>query len=231
MSIRGLPLVSSYFLVLYMFYYLIAGANSFSSASEGLSRRNWFDKCAGVVGTGFVVLFPESAHANNKLTLFEDTKHGFSMQVPSEWSYSEQNMPYPDRRTIKFWTDPTDSNTFLFIAYTPLRDDFTSLGSFGSVDQVAYQTILPKGKLAGENVEASMLSASSAKQAYFFDYKQLVPNIQPETHFRTIFTLQQGATGGAGAVLVSITAQTTEKRYQEELKDMFDSIITSYTRG
>jgi hypothetical protein len=75
-----------------------------------------------------------------------------------------------------------------------------------------------------------MLSATSAKQAYIFDYVQKVGNIQPETHYRTVFTLQQGATGGAGAVLVTITAQTPEARYSS-VKTTLDEIINSYGKN
>jgi hypothetical protein len=71
-----------------------------------------------------------------------------------------------------------------------------------------------------------MLSAESKKQAYFFDYVTKVPN-QPETHFRTIFSLATAAAGGAGNVLVSITAQTPESEY-EAMKPLFDKIIDSY---
>jgi hypothetical protein len=39
--------------------------------------------------------------------------------------------------------------------------------------------------------------------------------------------LVQGATGGAGSVLVTITIQTTEDRYEMQ-KDMFDKVIDSY---
>ena len=76
-----------------------------------------------------------------------------------------------------------------------------------------------------------MLSASAEKQAYFFDYRQAA-NQLPLTHFRTIFTLQQGATGGAGAVLVTVTAQTPETRYVgEDLQSLFDQVIDSYGKN
>ena len=41
----------------------------------------------------------------------------------------------------------------------------------------------------------------------------------------------QGATGGAGAVLVTITAQTLESRYDAETKAMFDEIMNSYGKA
>ena len=50
-----------------------------------------------------------------------------------------------------------------------------------------------------------------------------------QTHFRTIFSLTQGATGGAGAVLVTLTAQTPESRYGN-MKSLFDEIVDSYRK-
>jgi hypothetical protein len=75
-------------------------------------------------------------------------------------------------------------------------------------------------------VTSKMLSAESKKQAYFFDYITKVPD-QPETHYRTIFSLATAAAGGAGNVLVSITAQALVSDY-EEMKPLFDRIIDSY---
>lgn len=93
--------------------------------------------------------------------------------------------------------------------------------------QVAQATILPKSTLAGkDDIESKMLSAESKRSAYFFDYYVKTPS-QPQTRFRTIFSLAAGATGGAGSVLVSVTAQTPEADY-ESLKPLFDEIIESY---
>jgi hypothetical protein len=94
---------------------------------------------------------------------------------------------------------------------------------------VAAQTILPKGELAGAEGTSQMISAKSEKQAYIFDYTQNVPPL-PETHIKTIFSLAQGATGGAGAVLVTITVQTPQSRY-EELKPTMEAIIQSYGKS
>ena len=194
-----------------------------------VDRRGWLGgvATAATAAVAAVGMPAMAVAATSKLTTFEDPKNGFSIQVPADWVESVRALP--DRRTIRFWADPADGQTFVFIAYTPVRDDFTSLGSFGSVETVADQTILPKGELMGVQSESKMFSAVSEKQAYVFDYQQSVPDVQPMTHFRTIFTLQPGATGGAGSVLVSITAQTPETRY-EALKPMFDDIISSYAK-
>ena len=71
-----------------------------------------------------------------------------------------------------------------------------------------------------------MLNAVALKKAYFFDYVQEVPS-QPKTHFRTIFSLASGATGGAGSLLVSITVQTPEENYQL-MEPLFTKILDSY---
>jgi hypothetical protein len=163
-------------------------------------------------------------------SVYNDEIHGFSIQVPASWTFSSQTLA--DRRRISIWKDPDDQSgqTVVFVAYTPVRDDFTSISSFGSVDQVAAQTILPKGQLAGVDVSSDLLSASVKNQAYYFDYTQTVPDVQPLTHVRAIFSLQQGATGGAGAVLVTVTAQAPEELYQRK-KDVFDRIVSSYGKA
>ena len=88
-------------------------------------------------------------------------------------------------------------------------------------------TILPKAELAAkQNIQSEMLSSVAKKQAYFFDYVQEIPS-QPKTHFNTIFSLAKEATGGAGNVLVSITAQTPEADY-DSMKPLFTEILDSY---
>eukprot|EP00568_Trieres_chinensis_P001823 CAMPEP_0183305276 /NCGR_PEP_ID=MMETSP0160_2-20130417/10070_1 /TAXON_ID=2839 ORGANISM="Odontella Sinensis, Strain Grunow 1884" /NCGR_SAMPLE_ID=MMETSP0160_2 /ASSEMBLY_ACC=CAM_ASM_000250 /LENGTH=271 /DNA_ID=CAMNT_0025468453 /DNA_START=122 /DNA_END=937 /DNA_ORIENTATION=- len=168
-----------------------------------------------------------AADVPTKFDTFADEDCGFQISVPSSWEKSVQKLS--DRRKIVFYVDPesgADDKTLFFAAYTPVRDDFTGLGSFGSVDQVAQMFILPKGELAGEETESKMISAESKKNAYIFDYISKVPQ-QPKRHFRTIFSLANGATGGAGGVLVTVTAQTPESRY-DEMKPVFDEIIDSY---
>jgi hypothetical protein len=202
-----------------------------SSLSSMSTRRQWLAK--SLVAVPAVAFFSSSAAAaapaSAKFDTYNDPTHGFSMQVPADWTKSEQTLP--DRRKILLWTDPTDSSTLVFIAYTAVRDDYTSLASFGTVDQVAAQTILPKGEMMGATkVQAEMLSAVSKGQAYQFDYKQCIPGVQPATHYRSIFSLQQGATGGAGAVLVTVTAQTPEERYAG-MQPTLQAIVDSYGKA
>jgi len=160
--------------------------------------------------------------------MYTDETAGFEVKTPSGWQKSEQSLP--DRRKIILFVNDNDASStnkdLMFIAYTPVRDDFTTLSSFGSVDQVGQMTILPKGQIMGENSESKMLNSESKKNSYYFDYVTKTTD-QPKRHFKTIFTLIQGGTGGAGSVLVTITVQTTDDRY-EALKGTFDEVIESY---
>lgn len=191
-----------------------------------------------------------AADETAKLETYEDTDFNFRVQFPSSWTNTVQDLS--GRRKGIFYTDPNSKDpetdtieTLGFIAFTPLRDDFTGLGSFGSVDNVAQTVILPKGELAGQNDKGSkMLSAESKKNAYYFDYvtTPVVP-VEPGTsstaggaavltktlkqqHFRTIFTMLP-LKNSAGLTLVTITLQTTEERYGD-LKGVFDQVIDSY---
>ena len=196
------------------------------------SRRNFLGKAAAaaIAGSTTALLLPtQPAYAAAaELNSIEDPANGFKVSVPKSWTKSSQSLP--DRRKIDLYFDESapssEDKTLLFLAYTPVRDDFTSLGSFGSVDEVAQSTILPKGEIMGEATTSKLIAAESKLNAYFFDYSAKVPG-QPERHFRSIFTLKVGATGGAGANLVTITAQCPESRYAE-MKPTFDAIMDSY---
>jgi len=103
---------------------------------------------------------------------YDHPDYRFRQRVPSSWEKTEQKS-YGRRKAI-FFSDPNSKTgvieTFGFIAYTPIQDDFTSLSSFGSVDEVAQSTILPKGELDGQDTAASkLLSALSKNNAYHFD--------------------------------------------------------------
>ncbi len=122
--------------------------------------------------------FPFLANAaSTNLQPYDDPEYGFRIQVPSSWEQSVQKLS--GRRKALFFVDPNSASnggstdTLLFVAYTPVRDDFTSLSSFGSVDQVAQSTILPKGDLAGAEDSSKMLSATSKNNGKFIYHYEL----------------------------------------------------------
>jgi hypothetical protein len=134
---------------------------------------------SGAIATTTSLSLPAFA-ASEDLSLYQDSTTGFQIKYPASWKKSEQTLP--DRRRLTLFLNDDESGKdkdLMFIAYTSVRDDFTSLGSFGSVDQVGSQTILPKGELMGEKTESVMLSSESKKNSYYFDYVSQVPN-QPK---------------------------------------------------
>jgi len=149
-----------------------------------------------------------AAESSSPEQAYDDADYAFRLRVPSSWDRTEQTLS--GRRRAVFFTDPSSKDaesgiieTLGIVAYTPVRDDFVSLASFGSVDEVGQATILPKGELAGGDTSSSaMISATSGGGAYFFDYVA-APSVPTEPgsgsgsltrtlkrqHFRTVFTL------------------------------------------
>ncbi|KAL3793877.1 hypothetical protein HJC23_002124 [Cyclotella cryptica] len=213
------------------------------------SRRVFFQSLPYAIAAssvfGSVASFsPANAASLTTLEPYTDSDYSFRLSIPASWKKSSQTLS--GRRRAVFFTANNDDetapiDTLMYIAYTPIRDDFTSLSSFGSVDQVAQATILPKGELGGQSDDSQMLSATSRRNAYYFDYTStpvvpveagsgsgsLMKKLTP-LHFRTIFTLLP-LTAGAGSTLVTITMQTTEEKYGG-LKGMFDEIVDSFER-
>mmetsp|Transcript_29040 Transcript_29040/g.41502 ORF Transcript_29040/g.41502 Transcript_29040/m.41502 type:complete len:272 (-) Transcript_29040:155-970(-) len=217
------------------------------------SRRNVLTQ--SIAAAGAAAMFPLVSVADDssalKLEPYVDSDYNFKLSVPSSFTSTQQKLS--GRRKAVFFTDENSKDgsgnidTLGFIAYTPMRDDFTSLSSFGSVDEVGQSTILPKSELAGNKEDSKMLSAVSKNNAYFFDYvaKPIVPTdpgssaaksgqmtkeLEP-VHFRTIFTLLPlKDVNVAGLTLVTITFQTTEAKYSG-LKSTFDEIISSYGKA
>jgi hypothetical protein len=81
---------------------------------------------------------PQIAGAEEDLVDYQDADCKFSIKVPAGWEKSVQSLP--DRRKIVLFFKPgSEQKTLMFIAYSPVRSDFTSLGSFGSVDEVSHR--------------------------------------------------------------------------------------------
>ncbi|GMI32686.1 hypothetical protein TrCOL_g5723 [Triparma columacea] len=156
---------------------------------------------------------------------YKDPNYNFVLSYPSDYIYTSQTLA--DRRVLQLFVSPTSPSTSLFISYTPVRDDYTSLSSFGSVDQVGQMTILPKSELAGSGVESEMISSVSKSDAYFFDYKVKVKD--EDKHLRSIFTLCDGINGAAGKVLVTITGQCKEEDYGG-VRMVFDKVEESFKK-
>lgn len=106
--------------------------------SSVATRRSFLSSSSAgaFLGMGSMVLSPFGASAEDDLVEYQDATWKFAVKVPSGWEKSIQSLP--DRRKIDLYIKPgSNQKTLIFIAYTPVRADFTSLGSFGSVDEVS----------------------------------------------------------------------------------------------
>jgi hypothetical protein len=167
-----------------------------------------------------VCILPLAAEASNvspsDLTPYQDQNCRFEFLVPSSWKQKELQLP--DRRKIILFT----------------VDDYTSLSAFGTVEQVGQMTILPKGGLLPldseqEPPESKLLEAISRQNTYLFDYTVKVPGDIFIIHHRALFYLAQGATGGAGSILVTVNLQIPEEKYGA-LKPKIDLMFNSFTK-
>lgn len=165
--------------------------------------------------------------AETTLTKFSDSRYGVSFSVPSGWEAVPQELA--DGRKIVLASDPSDENANVFIAYTPIRPDYSSLGSFGTIDYVA-STVIPKCGASGEcrfangdTIEGLMLSSDTVNGCYVYDYT-IEQSRGPKRHLRSLFTIK--ADGGA-SVLIGLTAQCLEPRYAE-LASTYKQVLTSF---
>lgn len=111
------------------------------SDDVSFTRRSWFAYTAATLVSS-VAFFPIPALATDKFETYQNEVLGFKISVPTSWEKSVQQLP--DRRSLTLFIDPVsgEDKTLMFIAKTPIQPDFTSLGSFGSVDQVCRSGLL-----------------------------------------------------------------------------------------
>jgi len=105
-----------------------------------------------------------------------------------------------------------------FVAATPLRGDYTSLGSFGNLDYVE-STVVPKGP----GIESRCLESRSQRGTYFYDYT-VKQEGRPEKRLKTIFAVVPDE---FSPVLVTFTAQCDVADY-EEYGTLLSAIASSF---
>lgn len=156
------------------------------------------------------------------------SRYDVSFGLPSGYKAEPQELP--DGRRLVTATDPDDLDTNVFIAFTPIRPDYSSLGSFGTIDFVA-STVLPQcGDLSygcsferGDGIDSKMLEQSAFKGNYVYDYT-IQQKGGPKRHLRSLFAVK--ADGGA-SVLVTLTAQCLEPKH-DAMKATFKAVLESF---
>lgn len=118
----------------------------------GASRA---DLLKGVAASGFAVGLaafglpqaPARAAEGGEGQSYSDDKYKVSFSnIPGDWPRTDTRVGTDelDFRKLVVFKDPK-SPANVFIAYTPVQPDFATLGSFGSIADVA-KTIVPQGR-------------------------------------------------------------------------------------
>ena len=114
-------------------------SSTYAERRSSSTRRGFLESAsskATLLVSASSILGPQVSWAGDDLVEYQDLDCKFSILVPPTWEKTTQSLP--DRRKIVFFFKPgSERKILLFVAYTPVRSDFTSLGSFGSVDEVS----------------------------------------------------------------------------------------------
>ena len=116
-----------------------SGVSPEETPSKTVTRRSWFVKTAAIAtAASLPLIVPIPALAAEKFETYQNDVLGFQISIPAGWEKVVQQLP--DRRSITLFIDPTlgEDKPLMFIAKTPIQPDYTSLASFGSVDQVRF---------------------------------------------------------------------------------------------
>jgi len=192
-------------------------------SDDGLTRRALMVPGLAAVTAGYA----QQSTAASDLRMYKDSRYGVSFGIPMAWEATPNELP--DGRRLVLASDPNDSDTNVFIAFTPIRPDYSSLGSFGNIDYVA-STVIPSCSsngacrfANGDAIEGRMISSAVRKGNYVYDYTIEQKN-GPKRHLLSLFTVQADA---GASILVSLTAQCLDSRYGE-LAPTFNAVIESY---
>ena len=179
----------------------------------------------GLAGVALSPVAQKPAYAAVGLKEYTDARYGVKFGIPEGWTASQTELP--DGRLIVTATDPSDVDFNVFCTFTPIRPDYSSLGSFGTIDYVA-GTIIPQCNGAtcsfenGDAIEGRMVSQQVVKGNYAYDYT-IQQKGGPLRHLRSVIGIK--ADGGS-SLLVGLGAQCLGPRYDAEsatLKAIMDS--------
>lgn len=209
-------------------------ASTSSVSRSDILRQGGLASIAGVLaltGSGNILssyFTPLSASAADAATVEEqsyfDEKYKVAFEhVPKAWERTDTTIGTNnlDPRRIVVFKDP-NSQANVFIAYTPVQPDFTTLGAFGSILDVA-KTIVPKGR----GVESKLLKYEGRKGAYYYDYV-IQPDGQPKRHLTTLFALI--TISGTGECLATYTTSCLEDQWAA-LEPVYEKITNSFSVG
>jgi hypothetical protein len=187
--------------------------------THGLDRRAVLAQAPAFFAACAAASAVQEAGAAEELKTYKDAEYGDSFLIPSGWELSENELS--GGRKLVAAADPQDPNSNVFILYTPLAPDYTSLGSFGNIDYVANTFLPPK---ESDGISGRMIEQVAARGSYIYDYV-IEQRGNPTRHLRTAVTV--ALEEGRGKRLVTLTAQCDEARHAQ-LAPMLKGIIESF---
>ena len=199
------------------------------TALSGLSRRSAVTLApalAAALATSAGGVRP--ATADVALETYTDKEYGVSFGIPKGWTAVPNELA--DGRVLVAATDPMDPEFNLYIIFSPIAGDYTSLGSFGTIDYVA-GTVIPECNkatcsiAAGDPVEGKMLGQETVKGNYVYDYTIQQVN-QPTRRLRSVWTVLK-SDKTASSRLIALTAQCLDSKYKDYEPTM-KAVIASY---
>mmetsp|Transcript_21448 Transcript_21448/g.36661 ORF Transcript_21448/g.36661 Transcript_21448/m.36661 type:complete len:225 (+) Transcript_21448:56-730(+) len=195
--------------------------------SRPVSRRTAGRLTAAAAASWAAQAVPVQATPSLLLKPYAD--NGVTFGIPDGWVPSVNELS--DGRRLVAAVDPNDSDANVFIAFTPVAADYTSLGSFGTREYVG-GTIIPecsksKCSLAnGDSIEGQMLEQATVRGNYVYDYT--IESAQGDKrHLRSLFSIAASSSARTTQTLVTLTAQCLEPRYVE-LAPTFNAVIDSF---
>ena len=136
--------------------------------------------------------------------------------VPDRWVQLSGDVS--GGRQLVLYADPDNSDTNAFVLITPVRGDYTSLGSFGSIE-VVQATVMPYG----DGIEYTKVTSEASTGKYTYDYEVSVPS-QPKRHLKTVLMVVSDC-------IVTFNFQALAADYTPDVAKMGAAIVKSFGVG
>ena len=190
------------------------------AASQGLDRR---EILKAPLALATVVALPAVAADTKTISVpvGSSAKDGSPLSkatfsVPADWVKLSGD-PGGGRK-MELYADPNNADTNAFALITPVRGDYTSLGSFGSVE-VVQDTVMP----AAPDITYDVIKSEAQTGKYVYEYIVQVPE-QPKRHLTTIFMVVSDC-------IVTFNFQAKQSDYNGDVPGLAKSVAASFKTG
>ena len=139
-----------------------------------------------------------------------------TFSVPADWVKLSGD-PGGGRK-MELYADPNNADTNAFALITPVRGDYTSLGSFGSVE-VVQDTVMP----AAPDITYDVIKSEAQTGKYVYEYIVQVPE-QPKRHLTTIFMVVSDC-------IVTFNFQAKQSDYNGDVPGLAKTVAASFKTG